>query len=159
MLPRTHGATRGRTLRRLSLCCRAVIHAAAQFYVRPRIGPLLPRSSPYFRALLRAAAHPWCHARQNASTFYVLPRIYTCFVSSPMLPRSGLDWYKRAVSSTDNVDHPSSPSSSSPHHRHHYHHHHAYINGEDRGGENTQLRQRASENPTHQFSPMGFLMG
>ena len=33
------------------------------------------------------------------------------------------------------------------------------INGEDRGGENTQLRQRALENPTHQFSPMGFLMG
>ena len=58
-------AARGRTLRCLSLCCRAIIHAAAQFYVRPRIGPLLPRSSPYFRALPHVTAQ--C---------YVLPRTY-----------------------------------------------------------------------------------
>src|SRR6218665_2523809 len=85
----TYGATRGRTLLRLSLCFRTVIHAsgqfhvlsrtngatrgrtlhriraATQFYVRPRIGPSLSRSSPYCRALSHVAAQ--C---------YVLPRTH-----------------------------------------------------------------------------------
>src|SRR6218665_1160539 len=111
------GATHGK-------CCRALDMLPRAAGIVVMFG-CVAADLPCCRAVLRAAAHPWCHARQNTSTFYVLPRIYTCFVSSPMLPRSGLDCYKMAVSSTDNVDHQSSPSSSSPHHRHHYHHHHA----------------------------------
>ena len=33
------------------------------------------------------------------------------------------------------------------------------ISGQDKGRDNTQLRQRAVENPTRQFSTMGFFNG
>jgi len=94
VLPRTHGAARGRTLRRLSLCCRA--------------SPMVPLSSTCGRASVlrcRAVLHIAAHCR-------MWPRSVTCcrapmvpsaeqrFVSLPMLPRSVLDCYKRAVSST-----------------------------------------------------------
>src|SRR6218665_3786678 len=74
-----HGATRARTHRRLRLYFRALIHAAGQFYVWPRTygarAPMVP-------------AHLWCHARKNPSS------------SSPVLPHSSLDCYKKAASST-----------------------------------------------------------
>src|SRR6218665_106952 len=72
-----HGAKRGRTLRCLRLCFRALLRVSAQLYE-------LPRS-------LRAAANS------------MVPRAAERFVFSPVLPRSGLDCYKRAVSSTVEV--------------------------------------------------------
>src|SRR6218665_3056409 len=63
VLPRTRRSAAHSYTAAHPWCC-AVIHAAAQFYVRPRIGPLLPRSSPYsstvacVRAVLRAAVNP-----------------------------------------------------------------------------------------------------
>src|SRR6218665_452549 len=74
VLPRTHGAARGRTLRRLSLCCRAspmvplsLRAAALRSFVAAQFS-ILPRTVACGRAVLHAAAHPWCRARNYASS-------------------------------------------------------------------------------------------
>src|SRR6218665_616956 len=69
MQPLTHGAARGRTLRRLSLCCRA--------------SPMVPLSSTCGRASVlrcRAVLHIAAHCR-------MWPRSATC-CRAPMVPRA-----------------------------------------------------------------------
>ena len=96
-----YAATRGRTLHRLRLCCRAVLRAAAHSMV-PRAAVLfvvyacaaaqsyvLPHT-PWSRARQYSSSSscaPWCHLRQNALS------------SLPVLPRSSLDCYKRVDNS------------------------------------------------------------
>src|SRR6218665_4005328 len=62
----------------LRLCFRAVIHAAVQFYVRPRIGPLLPHSTPYFRALSYVAAQCYVLPRTHGAARGTTLRVFAC---------------------------------------------------------------------------------
>src|SRR6218665_3960182 len=47
---------------------RAVLRASAHRSFVAAQFSILPRTVACGRAVLRAAAHPWCHARQNASS-------------------------------------------------------------------------------------------
>src|SRR6218665_258868 len=90
-------------------CCRPVLradasHGAAQFYVLTR--PMVPRSSTCFRVpCCRASSTCGRASVLSAAQFYVLLR---CMVPRAaqrfaLLPRCGLDCYKRAARSTVGV--------------------------------------------------------
>src|SRR6218665_3120980 len=87
-------------------CVAAHLPWCRSVYVRPRFGPSLPRSSPYCRALSHVAAQcymlPRTHGAARGITLHRL-RAAQRFESSPLLPRSGLDCYKRAARFTVGV--------------------------------------------------------
>ena len=112
MLPRTSVAAHssfGRAfvyLPRILVCDRAVLCVAAQLYMLPRSSmccraPMVPRAAERFVVLACVAAQLYMPPRSSmCCRAPMVPRAAERFVSSPMLQRSGLDCYKRAVSST-----------------------------------------------------------
>src|SRR6218665_1394001 len=80
------------------LCCRALSHVAAQLYMLPRSSTYDRASVLRFRAVLHIAAH--CRLWPRSARCFrapIVPRAAPRFESSPVLPRSVLYCYKRAV--------------------------------------------------------------